>query len=70
MSSLSHLIFFSLQAENGLLGMGPFPTQEELDPDITNPGEIAPHDAVYVTVARCREGNGHYSPWWLLFLLL
>jgi 3-oxoacid CoA-transferase subunit B len=32
-------ISVTFQSENGLLGLGPFPTEEELDPDLINAGK-------------------------------
>src|SRR5580692_9028791 len=32
-------ISVTLQSENGLLGLGPFPTDAELDPDLINAGK-------------------------------
>ena len=36
---ISNDINITLQSENGMLGMGPFPTKENVDPDLINAGK-------------------------------
>jgi len=38
-NSIAPGIDITLQSENGILGLGPFPTESELDPDVINAGK-------------------------------
>ncbi len=57
-----------LQSENGLLGIGPFPTEDQIDPDLINAGKqtitMVPGSALFnssETFAMIRGGHVHLT---------